>query len=366
MKSLNERGVRFFAEVQDEPDTDSEVFYNPEMRINRDLSEAAVRVFSEELDTEARGVDATAASGIRGLRYSDLVDDLHFCDPNPSAIEAVERGIDANGLEASTHEQDANTVLSRFRNYFHVVDVDPFGPFTQFLDSAARAANHQSLVGLTATDNSATSGSYPKVCRRRYGSRPLRNSFMHETGLRIYIKEAFENFARYDKCFDPKICFHHRHYSRLIGKVTESKSRANRSLEDIGYLSFCPECRWRKLEKVRKCGFCSNEDLSYAGPLWTGSLSDTRFTESMLESIPEGWEKSRGLLEKIHSGSRIRKPYYDIHEMASQLGIQSPRRDEVLERLSDLGYVTGRTHFSPTGVKTEAPFGDLREVLSDL
>jgi tRNA (guanine26-N2/guanine27-N2)-dimethyltransferase len=87
---------------------------------------------------------------------------------------------------------------------------------------------------------------------------------MHETGLRIYLKEVFENYARYDKCFDPKFCWHEQHYTRVMGRVTESKKRTNRSLDNIGYLSFCPECRWRKLERKDRCENCGSEDIEIA------------------------------------------------------------------------------------------------------
>jgi tRNA (guanine26-N2/guanine27-N2)-dimethyltransferase len=365
MEEQKERGKVFFAS-EDEPDKDSEVFFNPEMRLNRDLSEVAAKVFREKIEVdEFRTCDPNAASGIRGFRYAEISDKLYLNDFNPNAVEAIEKGLEANGFEAEVSEKDANVLLSEHRNFFHLIDVDPFGPFTRFLDSTARAANHQSFVGLTATDNGAPSGSYPTVCQRRYGSKPLRNSFKHETGLRIYIREVFENFARFDKCFEPKMCFQERHYARLMGRVTESKSRCNRNLENIGYLSFCPECRWRKLEKVEGCSFCGNEGLEYAGPLWTGSIGDQRFTEEMLEKIPEEWEDAREVLEYVDSECQIRTPFYDLHELASELGIQAPRREDVIEALREKGYIVSRTHFEPTGIRTDAPFGDVRQLVKD-
>ncbi len=356
---MKERNIEFEAS-EGEATKDADVFYNPEMQLNRDLSEIAVKVFRERADlAEMRVCDATAGSGIRGLRYADSADTLVLNDPNPEARKAIKKGLEMNNIEAEVTGKDANVLLSEHRNYFHVIDVDPFGPFTKFLDSTARATNHTGFVGFTATDNSAPSGSYPKVCMRRYGAKPLRNSFMHETGLRIYVREVFENYARFDKAFEPKLCFHERHYSRVMGRVTESKRRCNKNLENIGYLSFCPECRWRKLEKVRECEYCGSE-VKHAGPLWTGKLSDHRFTEDMLEEMPD-WQDTEEKLELINSEASIRTPFYDIHEMASQLGVQAPKRDEVIESLKETGYVVSRTHFSPTGLRTDAPFQDIRD-----
>jgi tRNA (guanine26-N2/guanine27-N2)-dimethyltransferase len=360
---MKERGFKIFA-PEDEPTKDSEVFYNEEMLHNRDLSEVAGRVFKERVDIEEfTALDAMSASGIRGFRYADFTDKLFLNDTNPEAIKSIEDGMDANNIEAEVFSKNANILMSEKRNRFHFIDIDPFGSFLEFLDSAVRASNHTSFVGLSATDNSVTSGSYRKACMRRYNSTPLKNSFMHETGLRIYIKEVFQNYARFDMCFDPKICWHERHYSRVMGRVTESKKRTNRALENIGYLSFCPECRWRKLERAEECGNCGNTELEIAGPLWTGKLSDQRFTEDMLEEMPEEWGDSYEMLEKIHREAEIMTPFYDLHELCSIMGIQVPKREKVIESIRDKGYPVSRTHFSPTGFRTDAPIGDIKDII---
>ncbi len=363
---MEERGLKVFAPEEDEPDKDSEVFFNDKMKSNRDLSEVAAKVFREkaELEEEFRVADALAASGIRGFRYAGTATDLHLNDVNPEAAEAIREGLEENSIQAEVHEEDANVFLSRFGNYFHFIDVDPFGSFTKFLDSTARAVNHAGFVGLTATDNAAPAGSYPTVCERRYGSKPLKTGFMHEIGLRIYIKEVFRNFARFDKAFDPKVCFHERHYTRVMGRVTESKKRANRSLDDIGYLSYCDSCLWRDFLRRDKCPVCG-EEVETAGPLWTGKFVDQRFTSDMLEEMPEDWEAYE-LLERLDSEAEILTPYYDVHALASSIGYSSPKRDEFIDALRDRGYPVSRTHFSPTGVRTDAPVEHIREVLEEL
>jgi tRNA (guanine26-N2/guanine27-N2)-dimethyltransferase len=363
---MEERGYEVFAPEEEEPSRDSEVFFNDEMKLNRDLSQVAAEVFRDQTDIEEFVAgDMLSASGIRGFRYSEVADKLILNDTNPEAVESIRKGLEANDIEAQVYNKDANVLMSENWKRFNLLDIDPFGPFTSFLDSAARSMNYTGFIGLTATDNSAASGSYPTVCERRYGSKPLRNSFMHETGLRIYIKEVFRNFARYDKCFDPKLCFQHRHYARVMGRVTESKKRTNRTIENIGYLSFCPQCRWRKLERVPECKNCGS-DVKHAGPLWTGKLSDSRFTEKMMEKIPEEWEDSREFLERLDAEAEMRVPFYDLHEMSSSVDVSVPKRDRFIEKLRQKGYPVSRTHFEPTGFRTEAHIEDIRQVLESL
>jgi tRNA (guanine26-N2/guanine27-N2)-dimethyltransferase len=347
-----------------EAEKDAEVFFNKEMRTNRDLSVIAAKVFSQELDDEMRICDALAASGIRGMRYTEY-GKVWMNDANPSAIKAIEKGLQENDLEAEVSEKDSNVFLSQSKNFYQFVDIDPYGSFADFLDSAARATHHKGFAGFTATDNAAASGSYKKVCMRRYGSKPLKNSFMHETGLRIYIKEIFENYARYDKAFDPKICWNEKHYSRIMGRVTESKQRCNNSLKNIGYLSFCPKCRWRKLERKEECENCGSNELKIAGPLWTGKIIDRRFTEKMLNQIPESWE-SKNLLETLDDEAEILTPFYDLHSLCSNISISVPKQEKFLNIVRDKGYPISNTHSSPTGFRTDAPVEDLKDILKDV
>ena len=358
---MKERGLTIFA-PEGEPKMDDKVFFNEEMIENRDLSKIAAQTFFQEKDIENPNIgDPLTGTGIRGLRYAEL-GDIYLNDANPNAVESVEKALKENDIEASVENKDANVFLSGKPGFFHFIDLDPYGPFTPFLDSTARSSNYNSFVGLTATDNSAPTGSYPTVCERRYGSKPLKNGFMHETALRIYIKEAFENFARYDKCFEPKFCYQFKHYTRVMGTVTESKSRTNKALENIGYLSYCDNCGWRKLERVQECEHCGGE-VEHAGPLWTGKISDSRFTEKMLEKIPEEWEASKDILEKVHAEAEIVTPFYDLHELASRHDVSVPKRDSVIEALREKGYPVSRTHFGPTGIRTDAPFEDILDIM---
>jgi len=360
---MEERGLTIFA-PEGEPKMDDEVFFNSEMVENRDLSQIAAETFFQIIDLENPNIaDPLTGTGIRGLRYSSL-GDIHLNDANPNAIAAVKKSLKQNNMDASVENKDANVFLSEKPGYFHFIDIDPYGPFTPFLDSAARSANYNSFIGLTATDNSAPTGSYPTVCQRRYGSKPLKNGFMHETALRIYIKEAFRNFARYDKCFQPKFCYQHKHYTRIMGRVTESKKRTNKALENIGYLSYCGACGWRKLERISECGRCGGE-TEYAGPLWTGKIADSRFTEKMLKNMSDKWESSKEILENVHAEAEILTPFYDLHELASHHQVSVPKREKVIETLREKGYPVSRTHFEPTGIRTDAPLEHIIEIMAE-
>ena len=85
----------------------------------------------------------------------------------------------------------------------------------------------------------------------------------------------------------------------------------------------------------------------------------------MLEEIPDEWEEGKQILEYLNSECQIRTPFYDLHELASELGVQAPPRDNVIEELREKGYIVSRTHFEPTGIRTDAPFKDVRQKIRE-
>ncbi|MDY6774274.1 MAG: tRNA (guanine(10)-N(2))-dimethyltransferase, partial [Candidatus Nanohaloarchaea archaeon] len=247
---MEERGVELDLEPEEEPTTDSEVFYNSDMVTNRDISVASLAEFQARNGRELRICDALAGSGVRGLRYLvgvDGIEEVLVNDIKPEAVENIRRNLELNGVEREKVEvsrKDANLLLTEKFRSLDYVDIDPFGSPVPYLDSTARSLEHESAAGFTATDLGPLYGSYPKVCERRYGSKPIKTEFGHEIGLRILIKEVFRAFSRYDLAFQPLLSWHEQHYSRVFGTVEESKKQANRLLDNIGFLRFCRECRW--------------------------------------------------------------------------------------------------------------------------
>jgi len=54
------------------------------------------------------------------------------------------------------------------------------------------------------------------------------------------------------------------------------------------------------------------------------------------------------------------------HEICKALKISPPSIHSLIERLNDSGFRASRTHFSDTGVKTEAKMGEVKEILRNI
>lgn len=374
--SVEERGIQIDIEPEEEPTTDSDVFYNTAMVTNRDISVACLNAYNEqrERDTGMTICDALAASGIRGLRYAkDVsdVDEVVINDRDPEAVENIRTNLSLN-TETTDDEQvtitnrDANTLLTDRYRSLDFVDLDPYGSPTPFMDSAARSLFREAAIGVTATDLAPLFGSYRKVCERRYASKPMKNNFSHETGLRILIKDVFTHMSRYNFAFEPLLCQYERHYYRVFGKVRESKKKCNRLLEHIGYLQHCRDCGWRDFTELKNiqqdCPHCSSTAES-AGPLWTGTFSKPEFADRVHGHLEDrGYTDAAELVETVSAECGIRTPYYDTHGLGAVMGTEAPRKQELVDALQEQGYRAAETHFSPKGVRTDAPI----DVITDL
>lgn len=359
---MEERDIELPIENQYTQSDGSEVFYNRNMLRNRDISEAAVAAFARDKDN-VKGIDVFGATGVRGLRYSKHLDSILINDVDEKATKAIKKAAQLNEVQAEIKSKFANTVLTENFARFDVVDIDPYGSFAEYLDSAVRALKNQGLLCLTATDNGATAGTYPEVCRRKYGiySKPL--PFQHELGMRIYLSAAIQKAATQDKSFEPLVSFHERHYTRIIGKVKDSKQGANKLLKQFEDFYYCKNCGSREFSHQHSCPKCNSNDIVKIDDVYAGKTQNPLFLEKMVDHLEEEWEESVELLNKLKRGSEILKPYYDIHNMASIVGSSAPPTELVVEELRKRKYPVAKSQFSPVGIKTTAEADHVKEAI---
>jgi len=326
------------------------VFFNDQMSFNRDVS-VMLLASSPRVRT---ALDAMAATGVRAVRIANEARPDVLMVANDKDVEACDY-ITANAelnstanLEASN--EDLRCLLAR--RVFDYIDLDPFGTPVPFVPAVMQGLRRSGMAGITATDTAPLAGTYPKKCARRYGALSRRSPFGHEAGLRILIGHIAREAAKEDKGFETVLSYYADHYMRTFVRMKESGAEADRTLEKLGYIDYDPDTGYRSISPERT-------SARSMGPLWLGPLHD----HEVLNSMNAG--------EGLHKVARCRKYldlwrgelevpfFYDNDELAS-LSRTSPRPLEtVLEALGACGKVS-RTHFSPTGIRTDLPS---REVL---
>ena len=193
------------------------VFYNPHMEMNRDLSILAIQVFQKEQDREINICDLFGGSGIRGVRYKNEIDgvgEVSINDISETANHYERHNIELNNLsDVEVYQHDASMFLRMKRGEFDVIDIDPFGTPSPFLDSAGYCARRNSLLCVTATDTSALCGTYEEPCIRKYNAKPYKSEYCHENGIRILAGFVALTLSKYAKCIEVKMSHSTEHYN---------------------------------------------------------------------------------------------------------------------------------------------------------
>lgn len=340
---------------------DGPVFYNPAMRMARDVSVLVLRAAGTQ---DWRVVDGLAGTGVRGVRYAvegPPPREVVLNDVNPVAVALCARNAEGNGLGGgvTVNRERLEVLLGRQR--FDMVDIDPFGSPVAFLASGVRAVRRDGLLALTATDTPALCGSRPRPCLRRYGARPWRGDAMHEVALRILAGTATREAARTDRAAVPVLSMAEDHYARVFLRVAKGARRADAALAQVGYA-------WATQEG----GFATgpsppSTEGPWAGPLWLGPLHDRELLTSMLGDAggPRGNRLERSLEAWLEEAG-LPPLLLDVNRVAGRLKLPTPGMRGLIEALRGRGHVAGRAHTNPVGVKTDATVEVVEEVVREL
>ena len=58
--------------------------------------------------------------------------------------------------------------------------------------------------------------------------------------------------------------------------------------------------------------------------------------------------------------------FYDVHAICRSLKISAPKLDLILDNINENGFEAKKTHFQPTGIKTNAPLSEIKDILLKL
>jgi len=342
-------------------------FYNPKMKLNRDLGVAVTKVLGI-----SDYLDALAASGARGLRVAKeaKVEHVALNDVSPKAVALIEENAKRNCLEGcEILSSNANVLLHQ--RHFEAVDLDPFGSPSPFIAAACRSA--LAYLFITATDTAPLCGAHLKSGIRKYMAVPVKAEHHREMGARILLGAVARELARVDKGMHPLFTHVSDHYARVYLRIAKGAKMADKTLEDMGHLEQCRHCgRWRAVfgmacRSPGICSFCGERAL-VAGPLWLGPIQDHEHIIKVLtklEGSTAGSDRAVRLLQLC--ADEIDEPmYYDHHKLCRKFKVTPGTADDLVEKLRSVGYRASRTHFSGVGIKTDAPFEVLKEILCSI
>jgi tRNA (guanine26-N2/guanine27-N2)-dimethyltransferase len=363
---------------------DSSVFYNPEMTINRDLTLLVLSIISKRKTNPLIILDPLAGTGVRSFRIlkelpPSIINKIYAGDRNPIAVETIQRNIEEFDLadKLEVKHSDASIAISEFikkQDNIDVIDIDPFGSPIQFLDSAIQVLQKsEGYLFVTATDLQVLCGKFANACLRIYNSIPTRNFLCHEVAIRILLYNILISAGRIGVAIEPVISYHHEHFLRVKVKLIKSKEKANLQHQDIGFVYFCTECSYFKTTKISEvletseCPICKMR-LEKAGPLWLAELYYKNCIEDLQLALQEMELPSKKEMEKklIKMAGEAESPafFYYLPYVLRRLQKVGVGIQTIIDSLREKGFIASRTSFNPQGLKTNATYQELSEVIA--
>jgi tRNA (guanine26-N2/guanine27-N2)-dimethyltransferase len=105
-------------------------------------------------------------------------------------------------------------------NFYNVIDLDPFGSSSMFLDGAVQAVSEGGLLCITCTDMAVLAGGQSEICWSKYGGVCIRGTpFCHELGIRLLLHTVATCAARYKRVIEPLLCCSIDYYVRIFVRV---------------------------------------------------------------------------------------------------------------------------------------------------
>jgi tRNA (guanine26-N2/guanine27-N2)-dimethyltransferase len=383
-------------------------FFNPSAKLNRDISIVAYRAFIQDLKKNKKTLaDSFSGIGARALRVAveaPGIEEIHMNDINPIAMDLSKKAAELNFVteKCNFSVNDVCKFLTTRSTRdgggrFGIVDLDPFGSPSQYIDCVLRAVLDRGLISITATDTAVLCGVYRDVCFRRYYGRPINNHYANETAIRLLTSLIALTASRLELAIHPLFAHANLHYLRVYIEVSLSSSQANKVYDDIGYLRHCFGCGNRNVimeyDKSEVCELCGNS-FSVGGKLWISRLLDKNFIKKMsryyydnddLKSTSSNSSNTNtnNNKENIDYNNKNNKKddiikkilaiclneiddiphYFRADEISSKLKKSPLPLQNIIEKLSTAGYRASKTSLNTSAFKTDARIDQILSLL---
>lgn len=356
--------------------SEAPVFYNPVMATNRDTAVLALRAHARD-GKEVSVCEPMCGTGVRGIRLAleaDKVQRVVMGDLSPTALKVAQANAALNGVSHLVRLRllDASLLMS-LHGYpggrFSYLDVDPYGSPAPFIDSAVTATENHGVLAVTATDMAPLCGVNPRACLRKYGGYPISGEFCHEAAVRLVAGALVRGSAVHEVAATPVFSYYADHYVRVYVRLDRGAKRADRALDQMGYMKYCRRCLHREASRdgrKEKCPLCGAE-MHVGGSMWMGELADESFTENMAEEaealIHLAGSRAAGLVSQVKAEIGYGPGFYEIDKVCSLAGAPSVSTEDALSRLRESGFRVTMAHYSDRAIKTDAGIEELRKLL---
>jgi len=425
-------------------------------------------------DSSFKGIrilDALAASGLRSLRYykelmpTKLIDSITINDLDEAAVDLAKENIEYNDLihalqdhrddnnqSATTNHNEAHqreihlknedathlmymsrqkpnpyihapttTKSSTLQDQYDVIDLDPYGTASPFIDSAIQAVTNGGMLAITCTDMNSLGGSHPDTCYARYNAMPISKAkYLQELALRMLLGNIARRAAVYGRSIKPILSVGMAFYVRVFVEVWEYGPDVKNLSLRIGNVHQSVQCpsfhvvphgqqskhNEHLIQPTRAplipCCSESGGAFKTAGPIWLGPLHDQHVTKEAVERLEDLGinNNNKKIMKKVDEAPgkdvedtnsdndqvqlfqhiRMKKElhglltvvseelndvplYYVLPDLCHTLGCSTPPIKSFKAAIINAGYRVSGYHKEAQAVKTDAPNHVIWDVL---
>ncbi|KAK3004871.1 hypothetical protein RJ639_019539, partial [Escallonia herrerae] len=309
------------------------------------------------------------------------------------SVEACRRNIKFNGSVAGSkvdsHLADARVFMLSHPKEFDMVDLDPYGSPSVFLDSAVQSVVDGGMLMCTATDMAVLCGGNGEVCYSKYGSYPLRAKYCHEMALRILLACIESHANRYKRYIVPVLSVQMDFYVRVFVRIYTSASAMKNTPLKLSYIYQCTGCDSFHLQPIGRTvsknnsvrylpGFgpvvpqeCSNCGKKYnmGGPIWSAPIHDQEWVTSILADVKlmkdryPAYDRISAVLTTISEELPDVPLFLSLHNLCATLKCTSPSAVIFRSAVINAGYRISGTHVNPLGLKSDAPMDVIWDIM---
>ncbi|KAL9381091.1 hypothetical protein Peur_026748 [Populus x canadensis] len=380
---------------------------NVECEVHKEISQVEPCSISEEPMKSAEGnhrgelkppkvLEALSASGLRSLRYACEVEGIGkvvALDNDKASVEACQKNIKFNGSVAiskvESHLADARVYMLTHPKEFDMVDLDPYGSPSVFLDSAVQSVVDGGMLMCTATDMAVLCGGNGEVCYSKYGSYPLRGKYCHEMALRILLASIESHANRYKRYIVPILSVQMNFYVRVFVRVYTSASAMKNTPLKLSYVYQCIGCDSYHLQPIgrtvskdssvrylpgfgpavpQECSDCGKK-YNMGGPIWSAPIHDQEWVTSILKSVKSmkdrypAYDRISAVLTTISEELPDVPLFLSLHNLCATLKCTSPSAVIFRSAVINAGYRISGTHVNPLGLKSDAPMDVIWDIM---
>ncbi|XP_043107994.1 LOW QUALITY PROTEIN: tRNA (guanine(26)-N(2))-dimethyltransferase [Puntigrus tetrazona] len=380
---------------------DQEISEQPEdeqqMEKEDDKKEFITASVGERCEQGLHVLEGLAASGLRSVRFALEVPGLKSITANDYSAKAaalIAQDAQHNNvshiLQAS--QRDASMVMYEARGRkerYDVIDLDPYGSPSPFLDAAVQAVSEGGLLCITCTDMAVMAGNSGETCYSKYGSVSIKSKYCHEMALRIILHSLDQRAAVYQRYIEPLLSVSVDFYIRVFVRVKTGQVVVKNSASKQALLYNCVGCGAFHLQRMGKkmsqgkhmkysaatgppvgpsCEHCGQRH-QLGGPVWAEPIHDIAFVQKVLSAVsgnPTRFRTSKrieGVLSMVTEELQDVPLYYVLDHLSSTVHCSTPSMLQFRSALLHAGYRVSLSHACKNAVKTDAPAGVLWDII---